>query len=208
VTVLAFMDGDEAFVDANGNNRFDQGEAFTDQGQPFLDFNESGTFDAGEQKVGDASVPGSGVGNVACPSPSAPLAGDVPNTCDGVWGPTRIRQQIVIAFSGSTADITNAFSNISASSVDVTIRDDNRQGGAPSRNPLPKGTQVIATASGGLNCSVSTVRPATVPNALAPTTHRILLSATAGGTCSGATLNVSTQTPLGTTTLFDPITLP
>ncbi|HQX90233.1 MAG TPA: hypothetical protein PKY03_07540 [Moraxellaceae bacterium] len=47
-TILAYAIGEEDFVDQNGNNRFDAGEAHTDLGEAFLDKNENGLFDAGE----------------------------------------------------------------------------------------------------------------------------------------------------------------
>lgn len=45
VTVLAMADGEESFVDANNNNRYDPEEKFEDLGNPFLDKNENNSFD-------------------------------------------------------------------------------------------------------------------------------------------------------------------
>jgi hypothetical protein len=44
-TVLAIFEGAEAFVDANGNGRYDPGEAFTDAVDPIVDKQDNGSFD-------------------------------------------------------------------------------------------------------------------------------------------------------------------
>jgi hypothetical protein len=206
VSVLAYMDGDEIFVDANGNNRYDVGETFIDMGQPFLDSNENGVPDVGEQKVGDASVPGSGIGTKACTADPSVIE-NVPNTCDGVWGPTRVRGRLVIVFSDSYA-ITNAadpavLTNVSDTGLDVLVRDLHN-------NPLPAGTTVAATISGGINCSVKEVIPAAVPSTTAPTFHRVIVSKGSGAndTCSGAQVSVKTTTPKNNVTLLGAVNLP
>jgi hypothetical protein len=189
VTVLAFMDGEEVFVDANGNNRFDATETFFDMGQPFLDSNESGSLDIGEQKVGDPSLPGSGIGASACPPHAAQVA-NVANTCDGSWGPVRVRAQIVIAFSGNQA-VPGLFSNLSATGVDVRLQDQNG-------NAMPAGTVVSATISGGTNCTLKEVIPATVrSNATTPTVHSVIWGkgSAPADTCSGARIAIKATTP-------------
>lgn len=51
VTLIAVLDGEEAFTDTNANGTFDQGEAFVDLTEPFVDSNDNGTWDADEQFI-------------------------------------------------------------------------------------------------------------------------------------------------------------
>ncbi len=149
VTVLAYTEGEEPYIDANGNNRYDAGELFSDMGQPFLDSNESGFYDAppaNEQKVGDSTVPGAGVGAVACPAHQFQVA-NVTSTCDGVWGSTRVRGQLVIIFSTKFARIPTVF-NITSTSVNFILSDQNG-------NAMPNGTLVQGTISDGVNCTIT-----------------------------------------------------
>jgi hypothetical protein len=48
VTVIAWVRGEEGFVDVNQNGRYDGGEPFVDQGEPFVDANDNGRWDPGE----------------------------------------------------------------------------------------------------------------------------------------------------------------
>ena len=141
VTVLAWTQGEETFVDAGAptNNVYDSGETFEDLGQPFLDKNENGLFDSGSDvTLGTAS------GSVACPfSPnlSAPL------TCNGVWaGGALVRSSRVITFSGSDPFFTGEVRNIhpgNRCSVSFVMKDING-------NPLPAGTTLaVANVKGG-----------------------------------------------------------
>lgn len=113
VTVLAYTDGEEYFIDkpdANGvyNNRYDAVELFEDIGSPYIDKDESGLFlnsyknikpntDDGETFY---PMPTGSTGSLACPTNSnAGLS--VQSTCNGKWdGYTKVRRQIVIVFSG------------------------------------------------------------------------------------------------------------
>lgn len=46
--VIAYAQGAEFFVDTNGNNVYELGEAFTDLGEAYLDENDNGQYDLGE----------------------------------------------------------------------------------------------------------------------------------------------------------------
>jgi hypothetical protein len=203
VAVLAYTEGEEAFVDANGNNKYDLGETFFDMGQPFLDSNENAVWDLipAEQKVGDPSTPGAGIGSVACPAHQF-LVANVADTCDGVWGTTRVRAQAVIVFSTSFAKIP-VFFNVSSSGISLVLSDQNG-------NSMPFGTAVTATISGGVNCSVKEVIPATVPNGTNPTQHRVIITqgSSAGDTCSGAEVSIKATTLKGNATLLGSVVIP
>jgi len=43
--VMTFINGEESFVDKNGNGRYDAGEDFFDVGEPFVDQNDNGKWD-------------------------------------------------------------------------------------------------------------------------------------------------------------------
>jgi hypothetical protein len=48
VTVIAWVRGEEGYVDQNRNGRYDAGEPFIDLGEPYLDVNDNGQWDPGE----------------------------------------------------------------------------------------------------------------------------------------------------------------
>ena len=50
LTVLATVQGEEAFNDLNGNGIYDLGEPFTDLGEPFIDKNDDGCRNSGTEK--------------------------------------------------------------------------------------------------------------------------------------------------------------
>ena len=127
VTVLAMADGEESFIDANNNNRYDPGELFEDLGVPFIDKNEDGQFSAAYRNLvvgtneGEVSYPiaPAALGTLACPGNSnVGLSGA--GTCNGVWNgsgtkpdgsrytPTKVRRSIVIVFSGGEIGLPNA----------------------------------------------------------------------------------------------------
>lgn len=197
ITVLSYMDGEEVFVDANGNNKYDVGETFYDMGQPFLDNNENGTLDTGEQKVGDPSVSGSGIGAAPCAAHDF-LVSNVASTCDGVWGATRVRARAVIVFSTSFAKPgTFVDAAQTETGFTVTVADQNN-------NAMPFGTTITATISGGTNCSVASIVPAQVNSTTEPTTHSIQVQkgSAAGSTCLGAIVRVTATTPKGNQTVL------
>jgi hypothetical protein len=207
VTVLAYAEGEEVFVDANGNNQYDSGETFYDMGQLFIDSNENGVADTGEQKIGDATIAGSGIGTAACTThPNAATANpfliaNVASTCDGVWGPTRVRENMVIAFSTSFGHVASA-QLVSSIELDFILEDLNH-------NAMPSDSVVSATVQGGVNCALDSVIPSKVASTPNPTFHSALLAASGvGATCSGATVSLKVTTPKGNQTLLGTYTMP
>lgn len=110
VTVLAMADGEESFVDANNNNRYDPEEKFEDLGSPFLDKNENNYFDESYKNLyftrqvdglwvlsktndGEVTYPVSAgvVGDKPCdgdannPNSSLNVALSEKKTCNGAW---------------------------------------------------------------------------------------------------------------------------
>jgi hypothetical protein len=186
VVVLAFLDGEEAFVDLNGNNTYDTGETFTDTGLVYRDDNENGFRDATEQ-----TYPGGQVGTATCSSAllNTPF---VANTCDGIWSSSiRVRKQTTIVLSTSKSLIT--FNSLTARLLTVVISDLNG-------NSVPTGSTVaVSIASTGSTCAVASGGTTTVGNSTAP----LLLSVALNGdaSCTSTSFGVTVTTPSPTSTV-------
>lgn len=50
-TIIAIVDGEEAFTDVNGNGEYDQGEPFIDAAEPWVDANDNDKHDPGEEFI-------------------------------------------------------------------------------------------------------------------------------------------------------------
>jgi hypothetical protein len=120
VTVLAYTDGEESFIDANNNNRYDHkddvvngvkvlsDELFEDLGALYLDKDESGLFLASYTNL----ITNTDEGEFVYPMPTGSTGTDVcpvnsnvglsaQETCNKKWdGLTKVRRSIVIVFSG------------------------------------------------------------------------------------------------------------
>lgn len=164
VTVLAYTDGEEYFIDKNQNNRYDAGELFEDLGNPYLDKNESNTFEAAyfnlqvttnESENPFYPLPAGVAGTAACPN-DANVRLSVSNTCNGVWdGSTKIRTSRVIIFSGG--EIGGAYDDSIPLDKRTAILDDTIADGISIRiadrngNPMPAdaalSTSVIPSSS-------------------------------------------------------------
>lgn len=186
VTVLAYMTGEESYIDNNGNNVYDAGEPFTDMGQPYRDDNHNGSYDAAtEQKIGTAT------GAVACPSNLL----SVTSTCDGAWSPTiLVREQLRIGLSSASASITLTGA-INGTGFSVVVAD----GAVGSVVGMASGTSVAATVTpppppAAASCALVNVSPAAVLNQVGPSTHKINLNSSA---CSGASVTVTVTSPSG-----------
>ena len=125
VSVLAYVDGEEDFVDVNGNNIYDGGEPFTDLGRAYRDDNgdvragANGVYDNGEFQVPRVGVPLCAAG-VGCPG-------------DGVWGKADVRRQGTIVFATGGAIIEG---DATSKRLLITIADLNG-------NSMPTGSDVL-----------------------------------------------------------------
>jgi hypothetical protein len=181
VTVLAYVQGEENFVDANFNNRYDPGETFSDLGNAYREDDESGAYSLGEFTVPRA-------GSTACDG--GPHGR--PNTCDGVWGPVDVREAAVVVFSSSAVEFIHRARN--TATLVVTAADVN--GNSPAT-----GSTVTATYAGASTCSVSEVFPKVVANQLHAVDITVALK-----DCNpnSDTIRVTVTSPsgLGTTAFF------
>lgn len=193
VTVLAYADGEESFIDANNNNRFDSGELFEDIGLPFIDKDEDGVFTSSytnlvvgtNESESTLPLPAGVSGGSVCPSNVA-VGLSAQNTCNGVWdAATKVRRSIVIIFSGGEIGQPNGY--------DVTIPVQNRttilgssRGGATIRladyngNPLPSTTSLSVEVLGGGSCTAKLIGN-TVGNSTEPTVHALIFDQCLGG---------------------------
>ena len=183
VSIMAYAAGEEDFVDLNFDNAYTVGEQFTDLGNAFRD---------------DAALIGGVTGSFVNGYFSVPRAGGStcaggflgrPNSCDGVWGAADVRQQAVVVFATSTANIT---ATVSASSITTTISDRNA-------NSMPTGSDV-ALGSPALLCAINGITlgdvTSTVQNSISATSLTYPLS----GCTAGDLITVKVTTPLGTVT--------
>ena len=181
VAILAYVPGEEDFVDANFNNAYDPGEVFADLGNAYRDDNASNTYTAGE-----FTVPRSG---------SSTCAGGINgrlNTCDGVWGKADVRVQTTIIFAGGTPTFANTVftpTGATPSGFSALVGDVNG-------NSLPTGTTISAATASLSGSCVATVRTIAVANTLVPSRVVVALARCA----SGDTLTITTTTPLGLAT--------
>ncbi|MBA5639922.1 hypothetical protein H3H37_22950 [Duganella sp. LX20W] len=199
VTVLAYALGEETLIDYNGNNVYDNGDAFADKSPDiYRDDDENARWTPGEPCIGPnsnglCSTPGDGIYNGVLRSPQTPSAQVL-----------RVSGQLVEQFSGSNAVITfpttaSCGSNLAAN-VAVKLADVNG-------NLLPAGTQVTFSATFGVSDTPPVVTPSSlkVPNVVlgvgqplvAPTYNVSVSCPTA--TSSGV-FNVTATTPNGITT--------
>lgn len=196
VSILAYVVGEEDFVDGNGNNIYDCGESYTDLGFAFRDDNgqalagANNAFDNGEFQVPRA--PSSSTCLVAkTPLPAGALAG-VPGTNDGVWGEAEVRRLGVVIFATSQAAIN---AQIVGNSLNVVVSDLNG-------NSVPTGSTIVASAIDATSAPACTMVGATsvnVPNTLSATAANFSFS----GCIQGDAINVKVTTPLGVVSTRD-----
>lgn len=196
VTVLAYADGEEHFIDANNNNRYDPGELFEDLGLPYLDKDENRTFLAAYTNLvtgtddGDTSypLPAGAFGAAACPSNSN-VGLSVAGTCNATWdGNTKVRRAIVVIFSGGEIGQPGAYHPsipavyqtvvLSASTAAVTVRLSDYNG-----NPLPAdaalSVQTFPVNVGGV--CVASLEGSVVGSTTEATSHTATLKGCASG---------------------------
>lgn len=212
VAILAYLNGEETFVDKNGDNVWQTGEPFEAIGWPYIDANENGVFDDGEQKIGIA------------PSDSGTCTGGYPsvaNTCDAsLWkGDVIVRKQIIVVQATQEAKMwqtTPRYKN----GFGVWISDSNPNsmvqktftyldtGVTPpvvktrdvpvGRNAMPTGSKLSAAvlvldSTNPPKCAVLSVSSATIPHVIDAAEYVINLNQAAD--CLTVPINVTLTTP-------------
>ena len=183
VAILAYMDGEESFVDLNGDNIWQSNESFFAVGTLYRDDDENGVYGP----LTEQTYPGGTTGIKAC-ADDVHSYPSIANTCDNVtWSDSiRVRQQIVIALATQGA-------NVSLTAVRTlngfTVRVADKNG-----NSMPTGTTVsAAVVTIGAVCTVTSLSPNVVRNSANPGDHVIKLS---GATdCSTVRVDVTVTPP-------------
>ena len=202
VSILAYLPGEEDFIDANANNVYDLGESFTDLGDVYRDNNEDNAYVA----VDDFTVPRASPA-LACQNrittaanPDNLLGGDHGRAdhCDQVWGTADIRRQTVIVFSTSRAVAlgvnSSAISQVSLSAPVFKVVDLNGN--------MAAAGSTIAIASPNPACSVTTTQTI-VPNVYFSKAETVagnvgfLVNVTQTGCAVNDRLNVTVTSPSG-----------
>jgi hypothetical protein len=185
VTVLGYVEGEEAFSDSNGNNVWDIGESFVDIGEIFLDVNGDGVFTAGV----DQSIPGGATGSAVCSGSNNAR----PNTCDGTWSNNiRVRASAQIYWAGSNAVISKTA--LTANQLTFGLSD--TSGG---NMPAASKIEVDALNAGVTGCSITVVNPAVVPQGSSPVSYQAVTNGAAA--CATSSYKVTVTTPAGVVTI-------
>jgi hypothetical protein len=197
VSILAYVAGEEDFIDSNGNNVYDAGEQFTDLGRAYRDDNSKGVRDVttalgltvntanGQYETGEFQQPRAGT--EAC-VPGVGCAGD------RVWGAADVRRQATIVFATGTPRI---LASISTAGITTTITDSNLN----NNNSMPTGTVVSAstidlTKDNNRVCAIAGESSSDILNTLEAT-----ITGFGFKECDvGDAVTIKVRTPLGTTT--------
>lgn len=188
VTVLAYADGEEGFIDLNGNNQWDIGEPFTDLGQAYLDTNANFVYDFGV----DQAIPGGNVGISPCIGTDISIT----NTCDGTWSNfIRVRQRFEVIWATSQAKITQVGTRTTSSFM-MAVTDLNG-------NPMAAGTTVaaelISTATSTGACKILS-QPSSDSGSTVVGNYGVLLNGDPG--CATVLIKITvTSQPSGFTTV-------
>lgn len=174
VSILAYVPGEEDFTDFNFNNSYDAGEPFVDLGNAFRDDNEDGRYTAGEFSVLRA-------GGLPC---SVESVNGRSNSCDGIWGPIEVRQQVVVVYASSRAYFDDIV--VGAARVRVRIKDVNG-------NSMPAGSSLSAESISFGVCTIMSAAPDVIANRYGPQDIDMELD----GCNSGDRIRVLVRTPSG-----------
>ncbi len=202
VSVLAYVEGLKEYIDVNGNNAYDAGiDTLVDIGDAYRDDNENGQYDAAG--LGEFVIPKGGTTACAGAGGASPARA---NTCTGAaTQATTVRQQTVLLFASSRAQLTVMQDAVAGSDSIFKVRLNSYDPQFPQLSllPMPAGTTIAASTS-ATGCKIGAVTPSVVPNISpgAPGSqlgwvHTIALSCSSGGT-----IVITATTPGGVVSSF------
>ena len=199
VTILAYVAGEEDFVDSGngvpgtaGNNIYDCGEPFTDLGIAYRDDAMTSSV-LNAYAAGEFTVPRAALTSACVAGVERTVGEGVPGTHDAVWGAADVRKQAVIVYASSSAVISNAAA-ITKDSLTFTVADVNG-------NSMPTGTNIVVAAgdntpTNSKSCRIFSGSSTVVPNTLTPLT----LLASFLECEANDRITVKVTSPLGTVT--------
>ena len=146
ITVLAFVEGDKAYTDINGDNSFISGvdTLISNIGDFFRDDNENNQYDAGE------FVYRRGASGATCANSSLSQP-NIPGTCNGELDSV-LRVQSVVTFSSNAPTYQSLSPDLNFSQGFIVDRSGSQDlffqifGNSSMTVPLPSGSQVSVTA--------------------------------------------------------------
>lgn len=201
VTVLASMQGEESFVDTNGNGVLDDNETFTDLPEVFRDDNQNNVLD-GTDELNDYNEDGIWTDKNGKYNGLLCNEANTVNICS-VEKNVYVSDDIEIVMSGSSATIdrptTVEISENSSKSFNIDLSDVNEQS-------LPGGTivavSIVNTASeGDVPHTIISEPTWTIPNTNAnqPASYSVIVQD--GGTGLSSILQIKVTTPKGRVTV-------
>jgi hypothetical protein len=198
VAISAWLEGDEAYIDRNGDGKYTPGEPFYDTGRLFRDDDINGIYtpNVDELNLGSTVISSPGLGTSSC-GPNAGTSGlavtdatfgfrdnsvptSVTGTCNGAWGRTLVRASTYLPVSDPR------FLAIDQAPGGVIVSSQWSSDPA-NASAAPAGTTVsVVSAPAGCTFNIS---PPTVPNnSIMPTFHR--LTPSVSGTCNAGQVTV------------------
>ena len=193
VAVLAYVPGEEDFVDANFNNIYDTGETFTDLGNAYRDDNDDGLYTSGE-----FTVPRTG--SSGCTAAIAGGTGNVngrPNTCDGVWGSADIRVQTNVIFATSDANIQGTVTNSNVGATTATQGQLSLSISDGNGNSMPTGSGISIAVTSPTSSGCTATNPISV---ITNSRNPLSLSIPLAKCIRGDSLTVTVTSPGGVAT--------
>lgn len=179
VSVVAYAQGEEDFVDSDNSNTFTSGEAFTDLGKVFVDSDENGTVDANERTVGTAA-------NSAWDSNAYVRSNMIMVMSDTARSPRLFTVSggacTSTPFTGMSVDLSATCSQ----TLYVCVKDGNTSGGlGGAGNPIVSGSTLALTTD--INDVTATIYNTPIDaTTIVPTIHPITLSRKACATRAAA----------------------
>ena len=172
VTVLAYAQGEESFVDTNGDQLYTPGETFEDLGQLYIDKDENDLMDtANGEYLAGLTANGTWDGNtyvrfkerivfVLSDSRDAPRL-----QVDSCSGSTPTTNSLGLSFQPTTS--------VCRVTRDICVRDSNSKADALGGNRIPIGaTLAVTTKAKGASIRIDN---SPIPSGTAPTGHRLIV---------------------------------
>ncbi|MBV8620678.1 MAG: hypothetical protein JOY84_17570 [Curvibacter sp.] len=191
-TVLAYLDGEEDFIDENGSNQYVAGDPFYDEGEAYLPKDSKATA---YNAATDQPILGGMTGNVACAvTNSVVIPYMIPNTCDGAWS-SSVRVRLGVTMNWSTTHAVLTLVSNGTSGMVINVADDNNNS-MPSNSVLAASLTCPSTVT---NVPTVTISQGKTTDSLSPVNVGVFYSATlpSGSSCK---VNFTVTTPAGNVT--------
>lgn len=188
VTIIAYVEGDKSYIDANSDNAYTPGvdTLVNNIGSFYRDDNEDSKFNTGEFKY-DRVLTGS---SATCGTSSFSQP-NLDNTCDNQLSAI-LRRQVVVYFASSTATVPDL-------KVEKDILSFNLYGNTALTTPMPSGTTVEVIAEDGTegNNKTCSAEFSSGSNPVASIVHSQYYEYRLKNCAKGDTFKLATKAPNG-----------